>query len=70
MKKQIGAPLITDRELAYLTGVSEKTPAQWRHLGKFKDELPYIKLGRSVRYRETDVLAFIAACQIGGGRKA
>ena len=36
------------------------TLAQWRYLGRFTDELPWIKIGRNVRYRESDVLAFIS----------
>ena len=58
--------LMTDREFASTLGVDERTPAQWRYIGKFRKALPYFKIGRSVRYRESDVIAFLASCQVGG----
>ncbi|WP_217997768.1 helix-turn-helix domain-containing protein, partial [Paraburkholderia kururiensis] len=42
---------LDDRELSVRLGLSPKTPAQWRHLGKFTEELPFYKFGRCVRYR-------------------
>lgn len=57
---------LDDRALAALLNISAKTPAQWRHLGKFTEELPYHKFGRSVRYRREDVEAFIAKARVGG----
>ena len=62
-------PLIDDRQLARLADVSPRTPAQWRYLGKFKDELPYIKIGRNVRYRQSVALSFLDACTVGGDDK-
>lgn len=57
---------LDDRALAKELGISEKTPAQWRHLGKFTDELPFYKFGRCVRYRREDVDAFIEKSRVGG----
>lgn len=57
---------LDDRALAGLLDISEKTPAQWRHLGKFTKELPFYKFGRCVRYRREDVEAFIDKSRIGG----
>jgi hypothetical protein len=49
------------------------TLAQWRYLGRFTNELPWIKIGRNVRYRESDVLSFInnsqTVCTGTGGSK-
>lgn len=57
---------VDDRELAQRLSVSSKLPAQWRYLGKFSEELPYYKFGRSVRYRREDVDAFIEKMRVGG----
>ena len=57
---------LDDRALAAKLNVSAKLPAQWRHLGKFTDELPFYKFGRCVRYRSDDVEAFIEKMRVGG----
>ncbi|AJY65911.1 helix-turn-helix domain-containing protein [Burkholderia glumae] len=57
---------LDDRALAVLLDISDKTPAQWRHLGKFTEELPFYKFGRCVRYRREDVEAFIEKSRVGG----
>ncbi|WP_175817818.1 helix-turn-helix domain-containing protein [Burkholderia diffusa] len=57
---------LDDRALAELLDISDKTPAQWRHLGKFTKELPFYKFGRCVRYRREDVEAFIEKSRVGG----
>lgn len=57
---------LDDRALAAQLNISAKTPAQWRHLGKFTDELPFYKFGRCVRYRREDVDAFIEKMRVGG----
>jgi hypothetical protein len=56
---------LDDRALAAKLDISAKTPAQWRHLGKFTKELPYHKFGRCVRYRRKDVDAFIEKMRVG-----
>ena len=73
-KTTTGSPLLgaqlqefwDDRELSARLGLSPKTPAQWRHLGKFTEELPFYKFGRCVRYRREDVEAFIEKNRVGG----
>ena len=52
--------LIDDKQLADLFGIDERTPAQWRYTGRFKDELPVVRIGRCCRYRLTDAQKFIA----------
>ena len=48
--------LLTGADVAKLIGVNINTLAVWRHHGK---HLPFIKIGRSVRYKYSDVLAYI-----------
>ncbi|AHN73052.1 hypothetical protein DA70_00215 [Pandoraea pnomenusa] len=64
--KELLHEFLDDRALSSKLDLSPKTPAQWRHLGKFTNELPYYKFGRSVRYRREDVDAFIEKMRVGG----
>jgi hypothetical protein len=57
--------LICDATVAAMIGVKPRIPAQWRYLGKFKLELPYYKIGRTVRYRRGDVASFVQHCKVG-----
>lgn len=57
---------LKDREVADMLNISERTLPQWRYLGKYKDDLPHYKIGRSVRYRRSDVEAFLRKCRVGG----
>lgn len=59
-------PLLTAEQLAAELGVSPKTLPQWR----FKRKGPaYVKVGLLVRYRRSDVDAWLEAqtVQTGGG---
>ena len=49
--------LLTPEQVAELLGVSTHTLAVWRCEKRY--HLPYVKSGRLVRYRESDVDAFI-----------
>ncbi|MGL4233434.1 MAG: hypothetical protein ACRCWJ_18860 [Casimicrobium sp.] len=51
--------LIDDKKLAELFDIDERTPAQWRYTGKYKKELPVIRIGRCCRYRLADAIALI-----------
>ena len=42
-----------------------RTLAQWRYLGKYKKELPYIKIGKMVRYTDEVVAKFLASHTYG-----
>jgi predicted site-specific integrase-resolvase len=44
---------------ADILGTSNQTLANWRATGRYA--LPYVKVGRLVRYRDSDLAAFIAA---------
>lgn len=48
--------LYTRREVSRILGLNEGTLAVWACK---KKKLPYIKIGRSVRYRREDVAEFI-----------
>jgi helix-turn-helix protein len=48
--------LLSDEELAAILEVAPKTPAQWRHRGVGPR---YIKYGRIVRYRPSDVREYV-----------
>jgi hypothetical protein len=52
------SPLLTDSELERALGVAKGWAAKDRVA---KARIPYVKIGRSVRYRLSDVQAFIDA---------
>ena len=52
-------PLLTDTDVARLTGRARKTLQKDRLRGG-DDCIPFIRLGRLVRYRQSDVVEFIA----------
>lgn len=49
--------LYTSQQAARLMGLSVKTLANWRSDGTV--EIPFVKIGRAVRYRHVDIAAFI-----------
>ena len=51
------AKLLTPEQVSEVLGVNTHTLAVWRSSGRYN--LPYIKAGRLVRYRASDVNAFI-----------
>lgn len=58
MNATITAPkMLTEQDVIAMTGLARGTLAYWRHCGT--GPVSY-KLGRRVRYDETDVLAWIA----------
>ena len=50
--------LYSPEEAAEYLGVVENTLSVWRSTGRYN--LPYIKVGRLVRYRLSDLQAFLA----------
>ncbi len=52
-----GEILLTPKETSQLIGVGNDTLAVWRSTKRYN--LPYIKVGRLVRYRLSDVEAFL-----------
>jgi predicted DNA-binding transcriptional regulator AlpA len=51
--------LLTEQEAADLLTVSPGTLSVWRCTRRY--DLRYLKIGRAVRYRESDILEFIAS---------
>lgn len=50
--------LLTRKEAAAYVGVTEGTLAVW-HCEQEHDDLPVVKVGRSVRYKQSDLDAFL-----------
>lgn len=57
--------LMTQQEVAQLTGLSNAYFEQARHKGNSK--LVFIKIGRAVRYRMSDVQRWIESNVVGSG---
>ena len=53
--------LLTTKEVANMTGLSRETLAQWRSQRR---GIPYLKIGRSVRYAVADVQAYLEGCRV------
>ena len=51
--------LLTPEQVAGFLGVSPETLNVWRCTRRY--HLPYIKVGRLVRYRQTDIDQFVEA---------
>ena len=56
--------LLTKEDVSTILGVSVGTLAVWRTTKRYN--LPYVKAGRLIRYREEDVQAFISSRMQGG----
>lgn len=54
---QIDSPLLSRKEAARYLGMAYQTLAQWAVTGRYG--LPFVKIGRYVKYRLTDLDAFI-----------
>lgn len=52
-------PLFTTKEAAKYLQLSPKTLEAWRLSGKHGDDLPYVKIGRLVKYRKSTLDAFL-----------
>lgn len=63
----VQVPLLTRRalmnpgEVSELTGLSRETLAQWRSQ---KRGIPYLKIGRAVRYDPAEVQAYLEGCRV------
>jgi excisionase family DNA binding protein len=54
---QAGFDLIDSQETAEILGISKSALEVWRTTGRY--QLPFIKVGRNVRYRRSDVLEWL-----------
>jgi excisionase family DNA binding protein len=59
---QAASEFLDERGLCALLAISSVTATKWRAKAKGP---PFIKVGRLVRYRRTDVDAWLRACTIG-----
>jgi predicted DNA-binding transcriptional regulator AlpA len=57
--------LLSAGETAAILGLKESTLAQFRWRGDKR--LPWVKLGKAIRYKLTDIEAFIERSTVGGG---
>lgn len=55
--------VMTADQLGQLLGISSASLAQDRYLGK---GVPFVKLGKRVRYMREDVLSYLSANRSGG----
>jgi predicted site-specific integrase-resolvase len=53
--------LLTPEDVSRITGISIETLAQWRSK---KINLPYLKIGKLIRYDKIDIEAYLKACKI------
>ena len=49
--------LVNDQDAADILGVSKGTLQVWRSTGRYN--IPYIKIGRNVRYRVSDLMKWL-----------
>ena len=59
--------LLSPKTVSDILGVTVGTLAVWRTTNRY--DLPYVKSGRLVRYREQDVEAFISSRLCGGNNQ-
>lgn len=56
-----GLSLLSAEQVADLTGLALDTLAQWRSQRR---GIPYLKIGRAVRYDLNDVQAYLRGCRV------
>jgi predicted DNA-binding transcriptional regulator AlpA len=57
--KHEGAELLDEREAAEILTVEPGTLSVWRSTGRY--DLPFVKIGRAVRYRRSALAAWMAS---------
>ena len=58
------SPLLDEKSAAEILGVSPGTLSVWRCVRRYP--LPFVKVGKSVRYRMADLEHFIESRTVGG----
>lgn len=53
--------MLTPERVSEITGLSLDTLAQWRSQ---KRGIPYLKMGRAVRYDPVDIKAYLERCRV------
>ena len=59
--------LLDEKQAAEILNIAPQTLALWRMDGRYG--LRYVKVGRAVRYRLTDLLEWIDTRTVGAGRE-
>ena len=59
--------LLSNEEAAYYIGVRRETLDAWRCTGR--QQIPHIKVGRLVKYRKSDLDAWLETRRITGGEE-
>ncbi len=67
-KSEAASSLVDEKRAAEILGVTPQTLAVWRCVGRYP--LPYVKIGRCVRYRVEDLEAFVESRRVGASRSA
>jgi predicted DNA-binding transcriptional regulator AlpA len=62
--RPLTTPLLNEREVAKLTGMSLATVRRWR---LYKQGPRFLKIGASVRYRAEDLGEWLSSQPTGGG---
>lgn len=62
MNRPTSDPLLNEQQAAEMLGVKPSTLQVWRSSKRYG--LPYIKVGRLVRYRQSALLAFLASREV------
>jgi excisionase family DNA binding protein len=62
ISSQGSSPLYDSLKAAEFLGVSKETLSIWRCTKRYN--IPYFKVGRLVKYREADLLAFLEARRV------
>ncbi len=66
MNNQTNDPLFTPQETANYIGVTVHTLSVWRCVGRYN--IPFVKVGRLVKYRKSALDAFLERQTQGGER--
>jgi excisionase family DNA binding protein len=59
---QVVTEFLNTQEAATLLGLKPQTLHLWRSAGRYN--LPFVRLGRAVRYRREDIEQFVASCRV------
>lgn len=58
--------LLNTKDAAHYVGKKSRTLQDWRRTGRYKDELPYYRIGKDCFYQRGDLRRFLESCKVGG----
>ena len=61
MPNRVLPDLLSPEDVAEITGLARDTLAQWRSQ---KRGIPYLKIGRAVRYDPAEVQVYLEGCRV------